>query len=107
MKNPISPRPLDNLPYCNPQLLKKSVEQDGSDYHSLYELACDFWKADQRIEGLSAEVEERRKSKTYFDKAREYAIDANDQKYVSMIDAYLEDYKKWTEILRRNNIKIQ
>lgn len=89
------------------QLLKKSVEQDGSDYHSLYELACDFWKADQRIEGLSAEVEERRKSKTYFDKAREYAIDANDQKYVSMIDAYLEDYKKWTEILRRNNIKIQ
>ena len=87
------------------QLLKKSVEQDGNDYHSLYELACDFWKAEQRTKAV--EDRDGKLAKSYFDKAREYALEANDQKYVSMIDSYLEDYKKWIENLRRNNLKVQ
>lgn len=87
------------------ELLKKSIEQDEKNYHSLYEIACDYWKADQRVKGLSPEVKERRKSKAYFDKAKEYAIEANDQKYVNMIDAFLEDYKRWTDNVRRNNLK--
>ena len=87
------------------QLLKKSVEQDGNDYHSLYELACDFWKAEQRTEAV--EDRDGKLAKSYFDKAREYALEANDQKYVNMIDTYLEDYKKWTENVRRNNLKVQ
>lgn len=87
------------------QFLKKSVEQDGTDYHSLYELACDFWKAEQRTKAVMDR--DGNLAKSYYDKAREYAVDANDQKYVSMIDSYLEDYEKWTENVRRNNLKVQ
>ena len=87
------------------QLLKKSVEQDSNDYHSLYELACDFWKAEQRTKAVKNR--EGKLAKLYFDKARECALGANDQKYVNMIDTYLEDYKEWTEKVRRYNLKVQ
>lgn len=87
------------------QLLRKSVEQDGRDYHSLYELACDYWKAEQRTDAVKDR--DGNLAKSYFDKAREYAVEANDQKYVSMIDSYLDDYRKWAEIVRRNKLKVQ
>ena len=87
------------------QLLRKAVEQDGQDYHSLYELACDYWKAEQRTQAVKDR--DGNLAKSYFDKAREYAIEANDQKYVSLIDTYLDDYRKWAEIVRRNNLKVQ
>ena len=87
------------------QLLRKSVEQDSQDYHSLYELACDYWKAEQRTDAVKDR--DGNLAKSYFDKAREYAVEANDQKYVSMIDTYLDDYRKWAEIVRRNNLKVQ
>lgn len=87
------------------QLLRKSVEQDGQNYHSLYELACDYWKAEQRTDAVKDR--DGNLAKFYFDKAREYAVEANDQKYISMIDAYLDDYRKWAEIVRRNNLKVK
>ena len=87
------------------ELLKKSVEQDGKDYHSLYELACDYWKAKQRT--MAVEKREGNLAKSYFDKAREYAAEANDQNYVSMIDDYLNDYRRWIENLKRNNLEEQ
>lgn len=87
------------------QLLRKSVEQDDKNYHSLYELACDYWKAEQRTEAVKDR--DGKLAKLYFDKARVYAVEANDHKYVSMIDAYLDDYRKWAEIVRRNNLKVQ
>ena len=87
------------------QLLKKSVEQDGEDYHSLYELACDYWKGEQRTTAVKKRHGEQ--AKYYFDKAREYALEANDQNYVSMIDCYLDDYRRWTKNLRDINMKNQ
>lgn len=87
------------------RLLRKSVEQDGNDYHSLYELACDYWKAEQRTDAVKDR--DGNLAKFYFDKAREYALEANDQKYVSMIDDYLDDYRKWYEIVRKNNLKVK
>ena len=77
------------------QLLEKSVTQGDRDYHSLYELACDYWKADQRVAGLSPAPKERMKSKPYFDAARTLAVRANDKEYVNMIDEKLRDYEKW------------
>ena len=87
------------------QLLKKSVEQDDQDYHSLYELACDFWKAEQRTEAVKNR--EGNLAKYYYDKAREYAVEANDQSYINMIDAYLKDYKKWDNYVRKYNLKVE
>ena len=86
------------------QLLLKSVEQDDKDYHSLYELACDFWKAEQRTEAVKDR--EGNLAKSYFDMARKYAVEADDQEYVSMIDSYLDDYRKWCDIVLRNNLKV-
>ena len=87
------------------QLLRKSVEQDGKDYHSLYELACDYWKGEQRTDAVKNR--DGYLAKYYFGKAREYALEANDQKYVSMIDDYLEDYREWCENVRRINLKVK
>lgn len=87
------------------QLLQKSVEQDGGDYHSLYELACDFWKADQRT--AAVKKREGHLAKSYFDKARDYAVEAKDQRYINMIDAYLEDYEKWDKMVKQNHLKVQ
>ena len=87
------------------QLLQKSVEQDGRDYHSLYELACDFWKADQRT--AAVKKREGHLAKSYFDKARDYAVEAKDQRYINMIDAYLKDYEKWDKMVKQNHLKVQ
>ena len=87
------------------QLLRKSVEQDGKDYHSLYELACDYWKGKQRTDAV--ENRDGYKAKSLFDKARELAEDANDYKYVGMIDAYLADYERWLVNVRKNNLKVK
>lgn len=87
------------------RLLEISVEQDDRDYHSLYELACDYWKADQRIEGLSTKPEERLRAKPYFKKALEYARLANDEKYVEEIQNKLDDCEKFERnvaVKRRN-----
>ena len=73
-------------------LLQKAVSQDSTDYHSLYELACDYWKAKQRVEALERDG---KLAKHYFDKAREYADKADNQQYVKMIDSYLKAYQEW------------
>ena len=91
------------------RLLLKSVEQDGKDYHSLYELACDFWKGTERIATLKGENggREGELAKSYFDKARIYAVEAGDQRYVNMIDTYLESYKKWMNNVQKYKLKVK
>ena len=86
-------------------LLKKAVKLDGNDYHSLYELACDYWKADQRT--IAVKDRDGDMAKLYFDTARKYAVKANDEKYIKMIDAYLADYNKWIEIVRKNHLNVK
>lgn len=87
------------------ELLLKSIELNNRDYHYLFELACDYWKADERI----ATIEERegRLAKSYFDEARKYAIEAGDQKYINMIDDYLKDYNKWMDNVSKYNLKVK
>ena len=85
------------------QLLQKSVEQDAEDYHSLYELGCDYWKADQRT--IAVENREGDLAKSYLDKARELALKANDEEYVKLIDDYLSDYQEW--LVKKNKILYQ
>ena len=86
------------------QLLRKSVEQDDKDYHSLYELACDYWKAKQRT--IAVKKRNGDLAKSLFEKAREFAVLANDSQYVSMIDNYLSDYKRWIDIAKENNLTV-
>ena len=87
------------------RFLRRSVEQDEKDYHALYELACDYWKAEQRTDAVKAR--DGKLAKTYFDKAREYAMAANDNQYVRMIDAYLDDYRKWFDIIQKNHLNVE
>lgn len=81
-------------------LLIKSVEQNPKNYQALYDLACDYWKADQRTEAVSERDGD--KAERYFNQALTYAEEANDERYVKMINDYLENIKKW----RANLIKI-
>lgn len=87
------------------ELLEKSVIQDGADYHSLYELACDYWKATQRTEAVKKR--EGDKAKEYFDKARKYAAEANDLEYIILIDRYFDAYREWLKNMRRIESKEQ
>lgn len=83
--------PVDNIQAHN--LLIKSVDQNPKNYHALYELACDYWKADQRTEAISNRDGE--KAKSYFYQALNYAKSANDDFYVKKINSYLSDVAKW------------
>lgn len=78
------------------QLLKKSVEQDGKDYHSLYELACDFFLAKQR----TIAVEKRNaanvdKAIGYFHDAAIYAKAAHDNVYAEKISSCRKSIEEW------------
>lgn len=78
--------------------LKKSVEQDGKDYHSLFELACDFWKVDQRIKDLGGrDPKEGDMAIRYFHDALVYAKRAHDGLYVKMILSYKKEIDEWLD----------
>ena len=83
------------------QLLQDAVKQDPRNYQALYELACDYWKADQRTEAVSARDGD--KAEQYFNLARNYAAEANDSRYLQMIDAYLSDVSTWRENIKAMN----
>lgn len=80
-------------------LLKKAVDQDPKNYHALYELACDYWKADQRTEAVGQR--EGDKAFKYFIQAKTYAEEAQDEDYVAMTNKMLADYKLWRENLAK------
>lgn len=83
------------------RLLHKSIDQNPSNYCALYELACDYWKADQRTDAV--QDRDGDKAEEYFSKALPLATAAGDTRYVDMIDSYLSDIKKWREIV--NSLK--
>lgn len=84
-------------------LLLKAVEQDPKNYHALYELACDFWKADQRTDAVPERDGDRAES--YFYQALTYAKESNDKFYIEKISSYLADVKRWRENLNKINSK--
>lgn len=83
------------------RLLQDAVKQGPRNYQALYELACDYWKADQRTEAVSARDGD--KAEQYFNLARNYATEANDSCYLQMIDAYLADVSTWRENIKAMN----
>lgn len=86
------------------QLLQDAVEQNPKNYYALYELACDYWKADQRTDAVSNRNGD--KAEQYFNLARKYAAEENNSFYLQMIDGYLSDLKRWREnIETMNSIK--
>lgn len=85
------------------QLLQRAIDQNPKNYAALYELACDYWKADQRTEAISARNGD--KAEQYFNLARTYAVEANDSLYLRMTDVYLGDIKKWREYIKEMNSK--
>lgn len=85
------------------ELLVLTIEQNPSNYHALYELACDYWKADQRTEAVSER--DGVKAEQYFNQARVYAVQAHDATYLTMIDTYLSKVKEWKENLQKINSK--
>ncbi len=83
------------------QLLQKSVEQNDKDYHSLYELACDYWKAEQRTKAVKRrDANNADKAINYFHDALIYAKAANDRQYAEMISSYRQPIERWL-----NNVK--
>lgn len=79
-------------------LLLKAVDQNPHCYYALYELACDYWKADQRT--TAVKERDKEKAKAYFLRAREWAEKAGDKQYVGMIDNYLAHIKQLEENMR-------
>ena len=74
-------------------LLEKAVEQDPKNYHALYELAHDYWKAKQRTEAV--EKRDGDQADYYYHQALPYAREADDTRYITMIEGLLEDVKRW------------
>lgn len=85
------------------RLLQKAITQNPKDYHALYELACDYWKADQRTEAVSARDGE--KAESFFLQAKQYATAAQDNQYISLIDNYLEKINEWKKNVQTINAK--
>ncbi len=85
------------------QLLQMAIDLNPKNYPALYELACDYWKADQRTEAVSSRNGD--KAEQYFNLARTYAVEANDSLYLRMTDVYLADIKKWREYIKEMNSK--
>lgn len=83
------------------RLLLLTVKQAPKKYQALYELACDFWKADQRTDAVPERDGD--KAETYFQQVRAYAEQANDMLYVKMTDHYLKRIKEWRANLRLIN----
>lgn len=83
--------PLDNRKAHD--LLEKTIDQNPKHYQALYELACDYWKADQRTEAVAER--DAKKAAAFFLQARNYAEQAGDRRYVGMVDYYLRKIKEW------------
>lgn len=85
------------------ELLIKAVNQNPKNYHALFDLACDYWKADQRTEAVSERDGD--KAESYYSQALTYAKEADDQEYVGMINEYLDKIKLWRNIIKEMNSK--
>lgn len=98
----------DNIKAHN--YLKKAIEQNPKHYQALFELACDYWRSNDRTEAVavSGQIEEQRKqieeqrkqAKEYFLMARSCAKEVGNLDYVAMIDAYLYQVADWEKYLQ-------
>lgn len=75
------------------KLLIETVESNPKHYQALFELACDYWRADDRTDVVPKRDGDM--AEQYFNQAKIYAQKANDTEYVRMIDAYLDRVKMW------------
>ena len=78
-------------------LLKKSIDQNPKNYQALFDLACDYWKAEQRTEAVTKRDGD--KAEQYFNEALKYAQESGDEEYVNLINGYLDKIGQWRENL--------
>lgn len=83
------------------ELLKKVVEQEPNNYKAMYELALDYWKADQRTEAVS--VRDGNRAEQLFNKVYDLATAASDDQYVEYANMYREKVKQWRKNLELIN----
>lgn len=79
------------------ELLKKAAEQSPSNYKVLYELALDYWKADQRTDAVS--MRDGNRAEDLFNKVFDLATAAGDNQYVEDANMYREKVKQWRKNL--------
>lgn len=84
-------------------MLEKAISQDPNNYKALYELACDYWKADQRTDAVEKRIGER--AEELFIQARGLAVKAQDTQYIELIDNLLKRVKKWKENIIKTGLK--
>lgn len=82
------------------EYLKEAVENDPKHYQAVFELACDYWRANDRTDAV--EKRDGDKAEQYFNQAKTYAQDANDTKYVKLIDAYIKRVMKWRATVNKH-----
>ena len=75
------------------RLLIKAVEQDKTNYHYSFELALDFWGAEEYAEGLA--VFDENKAELMFKNAEIYATKAGDTAFAKRVKDYLNDIEDW------------
>lgn len=80
-------------------LLKKAIELDPKHYPALFELACDYWRTDDRSEVI--QIRDGERTEQYFRQARKYAQEVDDSLYIYMSDFYLERVKQWNERINK------
>ena len=73
--------------------LLKAVDQNPKHYQALFELACDYWRADDRTDVVKKRDGD--KAEQLFNQAKTYAQNAGDEGYVNMIDAYISRVMLW------------
>lgn len=79
--------------------LKKTIDQNSKHYQALFELACDYWRSDDRTEAVP--TRDGDKAEQYFHLAKAYADEAGNSDYVAMINAYIKRIMEWRASLPR------
>ncbi len=85
------------------ELLVRTLEQEPNNYKAAYELALDYWKADQRTDAVPARDGNR--AQQLFDRTYQLATEANDAEYARQADSYRSAIKQWRENLKMINSK--
>ncbi len=83
------------------ELLVKTIEQEPDNYKAAFELALDYWKADQRTDAVPARDGDR--AQQLFDQAYKLATQAHDAEYARQADSYRSAIKQWRENLKMIN----
>lgn len=85
------------------RMLQKAVEQNPENYKALYELGCDFWKADQRTDAVK--TRDGKRAEELFRNARNIALNVSDRKYMQLIDNLLKRVDAWKKNIIKDRLK--